>query len=243
MAEQIGPRRWPEGIHAGEGMPMNHRGDLMAIYQALKNKYRNYDTKYALKRMQAFRRSIHELNAKGFPLAIELLGSINFGIVDPSSDADCIILHFCDMHADGGECMPSCPTLHFERDELNKLVRKQLSEDGIRLEILDCINLTYIENFLKSGRTDEDSIIFRFLFYRTMGRPVNRPLFIDFYEKLAEIESIWPAFNKWAAIALRAYLSTSDHRYSFNKYNERILNQKLALPEGLREELKQYLDS
>lgn len=51
---------------------------LIEKYIALKNKYRNYDTKEALKRMQAFRIVLKELGEKGFHTGVEILGSINF---------------------------------------------------------------------------------------------------------------------------------------------------------------------
>lgn len=227
---------------AQSGRDTTRPQSLIKIYQALKNKYRNYDTKHALKRMQAFRRSAQELGSKGFPLAFELLGSINFGLVEPYSDADVIILHYCDLHLSDGECMPSCPNLLFEKEELVKSLRRQLNEEMCRIEILDCINMKYVERCLQTGELSGNSIIYRFMFYRNMGRPVNRPLYIEYYEALEKNASLVAEFELWASLALKAYLKTSDHRYSFSKYNERILNQRIALPEGLREELRRYLE-
>ena len=227
----------PEALTSGPGGGPN----LIEIYQALKNKYRNYDTKHALRRMQTLRRGVQMLGDKGYPIALEILGSINFGIVEPNSDADLIVLHFCDLHLTDGECAPSCPNLLFERDELIRHVRQQPDSQNSNIEVLDCINLRFIERLIQEKRFD-DPLLFRFMFYRNMGRPVNRPLFIRLYETLENERELAKQFQPWASEALAIYLKTSDHRHSFSKYNERIKSQGLDLPDELRDELKYYLE-
>lgn len=234
--EPAGPLH-PEALTHGPGGGPN----LIEIYQALKNKYRNYDTKHALRRMQAFRRSVAELADKGFPLALEILGSINFGIVEQGSDADVIFLHYCDLHLHDGECMPTCSNLKFERDELVDRMRRQPGSEDFNIEILDCVNLRYVEQAMAEKRFD-DSILLRFMFYRNMGRPVNRPLFIHLYEALEQNQELIQRFHPWASEALAIYLKTSDHRHSFSRYNERIVNQGIDLPKELQEELRLYLE-
>lgn len=215
--------------------------NLFETYQKLKNKYRNYDTKHALRRMQAFRRAVQSLKTRGYPVAIEILGSINFGLVEPHSDADCIILHFCDLHAEDGECPLNCPNLVFERDEIYKIVNKQLHNDVCKMEILDCINLKYVERAIRENRALNDPVVYRFMFYRIIGRPVNRPLFINYYDRLEQNKELLDGFRQYAVEALNVYLRTSDHRHSFKKYNERILARGLDLPDELIDELINYL--
>lgn len=217
------------------------RNSLVEVYQALKHSYRNYDTRVAMRRMQAFRRTLQELRAKGFPIALELLGSINFGLVEPSSDADCIILHYCDQHMHDGECGLQCPNLIFEKSEILRILATHNQADPFQLEILDCINLKYIDQKIKSGDVINDILIMRFMFYRILGRPVNRPLFVDLYDTLEENEDLMNQFSKWASEALAEYLKTSDHRHSFSKYNERIISSHLHLPDELKAELQNYL--
>ena len=81
-----------------------------------------------------------------------------------------------------------------------------------------------------------------FLFYFTIGRPVNRRLFESYYKVLIQYKEFVLHFQKWASEILLAYLKTSSHRLSFHKYNERILNEGLQLPSELRSELEYYLD-
>ncbi len=225
----------PESLTSGP----NGGPNLIEIYQALKNKYRNYDTKHALKRMQTLRRGVQHLSDRGFPVALEILGSINFGIVEPNSDADLIVLHHCDLHLD---CPPDCPNLKFESDALLRHMRQQPGSENANLEVLDCINLRYVERLIEEKRFADEPILLRFMFYRNMGRPVNRPLFIKLYEKLESEAELAKAFQPWASEALAIYLKTSDHRHSFSKYNERIMSQGLDLPEELQQELKYYLE-
>ncbi|EQA38823.1 hypothetical protein LEP1GSC047_0130 [Leptospira inadai serovar Lyme str. 10] len=213
---------------------------LIEKYIALKNKYRNYDTKEALKRMQTFRIALKELEDKGFRTGVEILGSINFGIVEPSSDIDCILLHYCDLHKD--ECPEYCPNFLYEAEEIKTSLRKRLKDENLKVEFLDCINLRMVERALESGHLKEHEVLRRLLFYRTIGRPVNRPLFIPYCEKLEENEEYIKEILEWGSEALQSYLGTSRHRFSFNKYNERIESSGLQLPLGLKEELASYLE-
>ncbi|PJZ69743.1 hypothetical protein CH373_11130 [Leptospira perolatii] len=214
---------------------------LIEKYIALKSKYRNYDTKEALKRMQAFRIALKELEDKGFRTGVEILGSINFGIVEPSSDVDCILLHYCDLHKDQ-ECPEYCPNFLYESEEIKTSLRVRLKDEHLKVEFLDCINLRMVEKALESGNLKDHEVLRRLLFYRTIGRPVNRPLFIPYCEKLEENDEYIKEILEWGSDALRSYLGTSRHRFSFSKYNERIESFGLQLPGGLKEELESYLE-
>lgn len=216
--------------------------NLIERYVLLKNNYRNYDTKHALRRMQAFRIAIDELEEKGYRVAIEILGSINFGIVEPSSDIDCILLHYCDIHGED-ECPEKCPNFVFETQEIRRLLRKRLSDDQLAIEFLDCVNLNCVSADIKNKKFKSNSLLERLMFYRTIGRPVNRPLFINYCNELEETPEFLEEFMEWASNALKDYLKTSSHRFSFNKYNERIESHGLQLPEGFKEELREYLES
>ena len=215
--------------------------NLIEKYLTLKNNYRNYDTRDALKRMQAFRRAVRELSSKGYPIGIELLGSISFGIVEPYSDADCVILHFCDLHKNDGECPDKCPNFIFEQNELIKALKRLLKDEMFNIEFLDCVNLRYIENAILRQDVQHECV-YRLQYYRNMGRPVNRPLFVKYCNYLQTNEKFIQEFTDWSSEALMAYLQTSSHRHSFNKYNERIINKGLVLPSALKEELRTYLE-
>ncbi len=220
--------------------------DLINIYQDLKDKYRNYDTRDALKRMQAFRNAVRKLGERGFIVGLEILGSLNFGIVERHSDADLIILHYCDLHRESGECTFQCPNLIIERDTISQVVAEHLSIDKFDIQTLDCINLYQINHYTQEqGSIDNmniDTNVFRFLFYCTIGRPVNLSLFSPHYKTLIEDTELMQTFSTWASEILAAYLETADHRFSFHKYNERILSQGLQLPPELVQEMKYYLN-
>jgi|JI8StandDraft_1071087.scaffolds.fasta_scaffold174877_2 hypothetical protein len=217
--------------------------NLIDRYLTLKNRYRNYDTKEALRRVQAFRLATKDLYEKGYNVALELLGSINFGICDESSDVDIILLHSCRLHKNEGTCPDDCPNFIFEKNELTKSVLRRLQNKNLKIDLLDNINLLYVDNAIKSGNILDNEVLYRLLFYRNLGRPVNRPLFINFCEKLEDNEDFVREIIPWATEALAGYLKTNQHRLSFNKYNERILSKGLLLPKELEEELKKYLDS
>ncbi|WCL51295.1 hypothetical protein [Leptospira sp. GIMC2001] len=216
--------------------------NLIEKYLTLKNRYRNYDTKHALKRMQAFRLAVQELSNKGYQVALELLGSINFGIVEDCSDVDSILLHYCELHKDEGSCPDDCPNLVFEKNEIVKLVNRRLEDENIKVDFLDNINLKFVDNSLRKGFIIDNEALYRLLFYRNLGRPVNRPLFIPYCEQLEDNPEFIKEILPWASEALTGYLNTNQHRLSFNKYNERILSRGMLLPKELEMELKKYLE-
>lgn len=220
------------------GKPSN----LIDAYQALKHSYRNYDTRLALRRMQALRRSVSDMTLKGYPIALELLGSVNFGLVEPTSDVDCVILHYCNNHLKDGECGQTCPNLIYKKNELLSLLKEHCRSDPFHVEFLDSINFTYIDQVINSKINVIDMHVLRFMFYRMLGRPVNRPLVIRYYELLEINPDLMDSFLHWGTDALVEYIKTSGHRHSFNKYNERIVSSHLKLPKDLIEELKNYLN-
>ncbi|MCG9874743.1 MAG: hypothetical protein MH321_08160 [Leptospiraceae bacterium] len=217
--------------------------NLIEKYLTLKNRYRNYDTKEALRRVQAFRLAVKDLSEKGYHVALELLGSINFGICEVSSDVDCILLHSCELHKQEGSCPEDCPNYIFEIKEIEKSIHRRLQSKDLKIDFLDNINLLYVDESIKKGDLIDNEVLYRLLFYRNLGRPVNRPLFINYCERLEDNPEFIREIIPWATEALGGYLRTNQHRLSFNKYNERILSKGLLLPKELEEELKKYLES
>lgn len=215
---------------------------LIEKYLTLKSNYRNFDTKNTLRLMQAFRRTVPQLAEKGYTIAFDMLGSINFGIAGDDSDADCILYHACDIHADRPDCPEVCPTLMFEKQEIRKSVRKGLGDKKFQVEFLDVMNLKYLDSLDLAADLTTNECVFRFLFYRSIARPVNRPLLRRYQDQLENIPELKESFSEHASKILESYLNTNSHRYSFNKYNERIMNRGIHLPEDLMKELKTYLD-
>lgn len=214
---------------------------LIEKYLTLKSNYRNYDTKNTLRLMQAFRRTVPHLADKGYTIAFDMLGSINFGVADESSDADCILYHACDIHADRPDCPETCPTLMFEKQEIQKSIRKGLSDKNFQVEFLDVMNLKFLDGLDLTADLTGNECVFRFLFYRSIARPVNRPLLRRYQDLLENIPELKERFSEHASRILESYLGTNSHRYSFNKYNERIMSRGLHIPDDFLEELKQYL--
>ena len=213
---------------------------LVRRFLRLKNNYRNFDTRDALKRMQAFRCSVRHILGLGRPVALELLGSIAFGITVKDSDTDCILMHFCKEHDD--DCPEECSELALIREELVKALGAYMYDDErFHLEILDWINLKCVERVVDSSSVVSSDILNRFMYYRTIGRPVNRPLIVKYSDALECSSEFMDRFDAWASDVMKDYLKTSSHQHSFNKYNERIRGSGLRLPQELQEELGRYL--
>ena len=216
---------------------------LLRKFLALKKHYRSYDTRCTVIKMQAFRNAVYDLSFNGRPAALEILGSIDFGISDESSDTDCVLLYYCTQDHPEVECPLHCETLQFYLTSLkSKLEESIASEMNSNIELLDWINLAHIEKFVLTRDDIYTDLAYRFLYYRTVARPVNLPLIVQYSDVLEKDREFRESCNRWASDMLRIYLDTETHWYSFSKYNERIAHSGLRLPEDLKKKLKSYLD-
>ena len=247
-ALQQSPEKSPPDSPQGNADLNKLPENLIDIYRDIKGKYRNYDTRASLRLIQAFRRTLSKLSQeKNEHIALELLGSLNFGIVESSSDADIILIHYCKQHSQEAECPKGCSKTLENRSIIETQVSKYLGVSHFKLEVLDCINLYSIASYLRQDSQIQETrdkyveTCLRFLFYCDLGRPVNRTLFFPYYKLLKEDPSMQAIFPKWSSEMLSYYLHTSSHRLSFYKYNQRILSQGLVIPKELQIELEHYL--
>jgi len=205
-------------------------------FLVLKNNYRKYDSKHTIKRMQAWRENARKLGQNGYRVAIELLGSMDFGISNEDSDIDCVLMFFCDEHHADPFCPEDCKNLVHIRDQLAAFNRH-----GERIEVLDWVNLRKVEEFIERRNYDEIEVVFPFLYYRGIGRPINSPLIARYGAILERDKKVKDGCNAWASEALKVFLSTSTHANSFEKYNNRLVRSGLPLSEGLKRKLDRYL--
>jgi hypothetical protein len=131
----------------------------------------------------------------------------------------------------------------FEKQEIREYIRKRLSEKKFQVEFLDVINLKYFDRLDYTQDLSDNECVFRFLFYRSIARPVHRPLLQSYQNRFDDFPELKTSFSEHASRILESYLNTNSHRYSFNKYNERIMNRGIHIPEEFLAELRQYLDN
>ena len=211
-------------------------------YLELKEGYRYFDTKESLRRMQVLRSITLNSGENGRQIAFDMLGSINFGIVEENSDIDLVLYHSCDSHNEEHASGEDCPLILGIKDTVEAEVRKNLGD--VKIEFLDILNLTTLKTVshsIPSAWPENDQVV-RFLFYRLIGRPVNRPLLHGLLHKFTQNPELMDRFDALGSDFMEYFLKTGSHQHSFYKYNERIKNQGLALPWKLKQDFNNYLN-
>jgi Icc-related predicted phosphoesterase len=166
-------------------------------------------------------------------IAMDVMGSVNMGISQKSSDIDFVIYLRC-----GENCI----------NDFGKCKRSEQAVDMIReilgtkydFDILDCINLDQVEKSIRE-RNYECEVTQRFVSYRSMCRSIN-------YRFIAPVEDLLNKdilFRKELEGSVQSYLkiftTTSMHMISFKKYESRLNAVGVRLPESIRRKIRQYL--
>ena len=166
-------------------------------------------------------------------IAMDIVGSVNLGISQKSSDIDIVLYLRCDS---------ACRDL-YEQCEHYKRVRMMITESlgsRYRFEIIDCVNLNQVEQSIIT-RNFECETTQRFVAYRSICRPVN-------YKVIAPIEDILNEdieFRREMEGSIRSYfkifVATSQHVRSFDKYESRLKSIGIKLPDSIRKKIQDYL--
>jgi hypothetical protein len=179
------------------------------------------------------RRLYRDMGTRGMHIAFDLLGSLNFGIAEQSSDIDLIV------YLRGEECMPDpndvCsvpPSLQRVFDELRKR--------HLEIEVCDSLDLDRIERAVRAGDAD-DGQLQRFAFYRAICRPVNLRLIKEVENLLLERPALRKKLETTAREYIRIMISSFRHIYSFKKYESRLVEKGITMPEEIAHLLQRYL--
>ena len=166
-------------------------------------------------------------------IAMDIVGSVNMGISQKSSDID-IVLYL--------RCESLCGKQYDQCDYYKKAQRmiQEILGDAYKFEIIDCINLNTVQHSIES-RDFECEVTQRFVAYRSICRPVN-------YKVIAPVEDMLNEdieFRKEMEGSIRSYfkifVTTSQHVRSFDKYESRLKAIGIKMPEYIRQITRRYL--
>jgi Icc-related predicted phosphoesterase len=187
------------------------------------------DRKLELNRLcngQQFRRSSD--------IAMDIMGSTNMGLCEHTSDIDFVIYVRCDPDFEG-EINASNQYKNAE-----KIIEKTLSP-RYAFQILDTIDLNIVEKAIRE-KNYEDEMLLRFVAYRSICRPIN-------YRFIAPLEDLLNQdmeFRTEIEGSIRSYfqifINTSQHTRSFRKYESRIKDIGIKIPETVRLKIKEYFE-
>jgi len=181
----------------------------IVLFKEIKQFFKTFQTQETEERLEVLEKALRNIEDRLEDVAIDVVGSVNVGQAQPSSDIDMVIYMRCDMN---------CADMHANCAKFQGA--KALIEKAIgnlyRFEILDCIDLNVVEKSIRE-KNYECEVTQRFVAYRSICRTIN-------YRVIAPVEDMLNEdieFRKELEGSIRSYFKifVTNTRYlqSFEK--------------------------
>jgi len=166
-------------------------------------------------------------------IPFDLLGSVSFGMAEAHSDLDLVVY------------MRSRDCVLDEEDTCGvprplRAVFEAFRQKGIETEVCDSIDIERVMEAIMR-EDSEDGQLQRFIFYRSVCRPVNLRLIKKAENLLLSRE----AFRREVEESLKDYLeilvSSVRHVQSFDKYRSRLTERGIEIPADIEGAIRNYL--
>jgi hypothetical protein len=162
------------------------------------------------------------------------MGSTNMGLCENTSDIDFVIYVRCDPDFEGD--INTCKQYKNAEKIIEKILKPRYA-----FQILDTIDLNIVEKAIRE-KNYENEMMMRFVAYRSICRPIN-------YRFIAPLEDLLNQdmeFRTEIEGSIRSYfqifINTSQHTRSFKKYENRIKDIGIKIPETVRLKIKEYFE-
>lgn len=203
------------------------------LFNEIKKYFRSFQTQETEERVGMLEKVVKLLENKLDTIAMDIVGSVNVGLSQPSSDIDFVLYLHCDTICDTN--IAQCE----QYKTAENMIRESIG-DIFKFEIIDCIDLSIVEKSIRE-KDYECEVTQRFVAYRSICRPIN-------YRVIAPLEDLLNEdieFRKELEGSIRSYfrifVTTSQHIRSFDKYESRLKSIGIRLPHSIRKKIKQYL--
>ncbi len=203
------------------------------LFNRLRGFFQKYETQESRKRVEALVQLCEALEREGHEVAFHLLGSLNFGMAEETSDVDAV-LYFRDDALRAPDDV-SCPAPDYVQEKI-----EALKAGGVVVSICDCLNFAGIEEAIR--REDVESLqLQRFIFYDSTCRCVNSRMIREVEHLFAKNDWLRAVVEQELAQYFRMLISSFRHAYSFKKYQERLRDKGMTVPPYIEELIWQYL--
>ena len=203
------------------------------LYNEIKQFYRAFQTEATEERLQKLEQiaGLIDEQVQG-DIAMDVMGSTNMGLCENTSDIDFVVYVRCipGFTDDIQSCM--------QYKDAEKIIDSILKPD-YAFQIMDTVDLNVVEKAIRE-RDYENEMAMRFVAYRAICRPIN-------YRFIAPVEDLLNSdmdYRKELEGSIRSYfrifINTSEHTRSFKKYESRIREIGIRLPESIRQKIKAY---
>ncbi|MCX8122860.1 MAG: metallophosphoesterase [Spirochaetes bacterium] len=205
------------------------------LFKEIKNFFRMFQTEESELRVEKLEEIVKRIEPMIEDIAMDVVGSVNVGLSQPSSDIDIVLYLRCGLQCTDNPLSCNCCK------DAAEMIRNAL-QDEYKFEVLDCIDLNEVERSIKEKNYESETLQ-RFVAYRSICRPIN-------YRVIAPLEDMLNQdieFRKEVEGSIRSYfkifVTTSQHIRSFKKYENRLKTIGIRLPDSIRRKILQYLQS
>ena len=202
-------------------------------FKDIRNFFRMYQTEETDRKVAKLARSLESLSDEIPDAAIDIVGSVNLGLAQESSDVD-LVLYIC---SDEEACYDE-DQLCDRFEEVEKEIRSKLKGD-VDIEVIDNINLNQVMDSIRRDDV-ECPALQRFVVYRSICRPVNYRVIAPAEDMLNENIKLRIEIEKIMAEYLQVIGTTKDTTRSFGKYQSRIRSLGVDIPEVLQKKIIQF---
>lgn len=203
------------------------------LFKEIRQFFRFFQTQETEERIDTMEKVIELTKDRITDIAMDIVGSVNVGLSQKSSDIDIVLYLRCASTC----CSNNEKCGHFI--EARELIAESLGSK-YKFEIIDCVNLNNVERSIIT-RNYECEETQRFIAYRSICRPIN-------YMVIAPVEDLLNgdiSFRKEMEGSIRSYFkifaATTQHINSFDKYEARLNSIGIKIPIVIRKKIKDYL--
>ncbi len=205
----------------------------IVLFKEIKQFFKTFQTAETEERLDSLEKALKKYEDRLEDVALDVVGSVNVGQAQPSSDIDLVLYMRCDT---------GCADMHTSCDKYRKT--RAIIEEALggqyKFEILDCIDLNVVEKSIRE-KNYECEVTQRFVAYRSICRTIN-------YRVIAPVEDMLNAdieFRMELEGSIRSYFKifVSNTRYlqSFEKYVNRLKTVGIKLPDSMKRKIKAFL--
>jgi hypothetical protein len=213
---------------------------LIQQFNEIKRYFRTYETEVSRHRIRDFRCFARVLLQAGYDVAFDFVGSVNFGVAESESDVDFVLYIRCENDYKG-DCDPKkCHTLPQVENLILHTLMKEYVKEPYNTQVIDCINLSQLEIELKKPVL-ENSVAFRFAFYRSICRGVNLRVLRPFHQALLRNEALIKAMQPELDSVFQGLTRSMPHHLSFEKYRVRLGSSGVHIPVSLMKKIQDHL--
>ncbi|MBN1665422.1 MAG: metallophosphoesterase [Deltaproteobacteria bacterium] len=202
-------------------------------FRRVKKFFLGHETDESKHMIGELRTIYRDMKKQGMNVAFDLLGSLNFGIANPGSDIDLIV------YLRGEKCKPD------QNDSCTiprplQTVFDELQKHHIEIEVCDSLDRDRVKAAIFSGDLN-DGHLQRFAFYRATCRPINLRLIKEVENLLLQRPMLRKKLEADVKEYIRIIVSTTRHLDSFKKYQSRLIEKGIRMPDEIADLLKKYL--